>query len=496
MMMRDGRGPAAAPAWRLVLLLAMIGIGWGLSHALDPSGTLSDGIAGTAAYLYGATALLAIGLYSSTTQISGLALRRLADSVRRAIVFRPVFSLRPIVLRPIVLRPEDRVSVRIVFLAVTVGVVVKAALITAVMYVAFREPLYPLYLVLGVAMAQIDPLSVVALRGKSELSERAKAILHAWSSFDDPVTMLLTIYLAALALSGNLGLVGADLMSFSWNLLANLGFAAAAAIIWWVLSRIAGMPKLSDSDSDEQVDSDDGKKTGLPPGLNLVAVVVLATLVIVAVWQFLILGLAIAGLYFRPRLGPWLNRATQVALLLASLMLGVLLLGHVAWWHGLWLGVAAFAAQVVVALTLTRKLSFPDRGFLALSQQSGITAIILALLLERSFAGTVAVVAPAIIVINILHVCSTAVFSKIIQAPIIWILAPQPAAAIIQPPVVEAAESSEINADSTRSPKSLNASYVSASLVDPNVWRNPPSSLPIDTSNSSNSVSRNSGRTS
>lgn len=414
MIMKYSRGPAAS-VLRLMILLAMIGAGWGLSHVLD----LHE-VAKTSDYLYGATALLAVGLYGSTTQISRIAVRRLADALRRAVFFLPVFSLRRVVLCP-----EDRVSVRIVSLAVTVGVVVKAALITAVMYAAFREPLY---LVLGVAMAQIDPLSVVALRGNSELSERAKAILHAWSSFDDPVTMLLTIYLAALALNAmgeSGGLVGTDLVSFAWQLLVNLGFAAAAAIVWWVLTRIAGMPRLSDSD-DEQSASDEDRQTGLPPGLNWVAVVVLAALVVVAVWQFLILGLAIAGLFFRPRLGPWLNRATWVALLSASLMLGVLLLGHVAWWHGLWLGVTAFAAQIVVALMLTRKLSFQDRGFLALSQQSGITAIILALLLERSFAGTVAVVAPAIIVINILHVCGTAVFARMIQAPLIPIPVPQP----------------------------------------------------------------------
>lgn len=351
----------ASPVRRLLVLFAATGVGWGLSHVLD-----LQGIVRTQEYLYAATVLLALGLYGSTTQIS---------------------------------RPAVRSSTRIVVLAVTLGVAVKAALITAVMYPTYQEPQY---LVLGVAMAQIDPLSVAALHRSSKLSERAKSILYAWSSFDDPVTTVLTIYVAALALGTQGGLVGADLGSFALNLLANLAFAAAAAIVWLMLTRRVGTPMLSDG-------------ARLSRGQNLVAVVVLAAFAAVAVWQFLMLGLAIAGLFFRPYLGRWLDRATRVALLLALVALGMLLVDGVALLPGLVLGVTAFAAQIVVAAALlARKLPRSDCGYLALSQQSGITAIILALLLERSFAGIAAVVAPAIIVINILHVCSTSAFTGVL----------------------------------------------------------------------------------
>lgn len=348
---------SVSPVRRLMVVLVAVGAGWVLSLVLDV-----HGISGTQEFLYGAATLLAVGLYGSTTEIS---------------------------------LTEVRSSIRIIVLAVTVGVVVKAALITWVMYAVYDDPLY---LVLGVAMAQIDPLSVAALQRSSKLSERAKAILHAWASFDDPVTALLTIYVAALALGMAGGPAGADLGSFALNLLANLAFAAVAAIVWLVLTRRAGIPMLSDGAT-------------LPRRPNRVAVVVLAAFVAVAVWQFLILGLAIAGLIFRPCLGPWLRRAIWVALLLATVALGMLLVEGVTLVPGLVLGVAAFAAQMVVALILPSRLSGCDRGYLALSQQSGITAIILALLLEHSFPGTVAVVAPAILVINVLHMCSTSAFT-------------------------------------------------------------------------------------
>jgi hypothetical protein len=349
-----------APIRRLLVVVAATGAGWGLAQLFG-----LHGLAGTQGFLNGATALLALGLFGSTTQIS---------------------------------LPEVRCNTRIVVLAVTVGVVAKAALITAVMYAAYREPRY---LVLGVAVAQIDPLSVTALKRTSQLSERAKAILYAWSSFDDPVTTLLTIYVAQLALTTQGmkgGLAGADLRSFVLNLLENLAFAALAAIVWLVFTRRVRIPMLSDG-------------VRLTWKQNLVAIVVLTAFAAVAIWQFLMLGLAIAGLFFRPYLGKLLDRATQVALLLASAALGLLLVDGVALVPGLLLGGAAFAAQIVIALILTRKLPCCDRGYLALSQQNGITAIILALLLERSFAGTAAVVAPAILVINTLHLCSTSAFT-------------------------------------------------------------------------------------
>lgn len=364
----------AFPAWQFVILLVAIGAGWGLSHVLD-----LQGIAGTQGFLYGATTLLAVGLYGSTTQI-----------------------IRPGISRPDIFQPEFRFKVRVVLLAVTVGVGAKAALIAAVMYLAYHDPRY---LVLGVAIAQIDPLSVAALQRNSKLSERAKSILYAWSSFDDPVTTLLTIYAAALTLNMlgmEGGLVGADLGSFALQMLANLVFAAVTAIVWLAFTRRAGISILSDG-------------TKLSRWQNLVAVIVLAAFIIFAIWQFLILGLAIAGLFFRPYLGPWINRVTQVAILLATVALGVLLVDGVALLPGLLLGTAAFAAHAVVSMVLTLKLPRSDRAYLALSQQNGITAIILALFLERSFAGTAAVVAPAIFVINTLHLSSTSALTWVLE---------------------------------------------------------------------------------
>lgn len=329
---------------RLLLLGTAVGAGWAVAQL---SGLQS--LTTSTWYFTAATALLAIGLYSSTYGI------QLA---------------------------EVRHHLRIVISAITIGVLAKAALIAVVLWFAFGNPAY---LVLAIAVAQIDPLSTAAAAAGSKLSDRAKSVLAAWASFDDPITMLLTVYLSALALqamgdpaSGALAKGG--LFSFGTNVIVNVAFAAATAALWWAWTRISS-------------------KTTRTVGQIVIVVAALA----VAVWQFLMLGVAIVGLFARPRISVWLDRITRLAFVAAAVALGFLLVGGVRPVHGLVLGVAAFFAQVIVGLLLTGGLARKDRTYIAFAQQNGITAIVLVLLLEPEFPGTAAVVAPGILVINTLH---------------------------------------------------------------------------------------------
>ncbi|MFJ4282525.1 hypothetical protein [Streptomyces massasporeus] len=85
----------------------------------------------------------------------------------------------------------------------------------------------------------------------------------------------------------------------------------------------------------------------------------------------------------------------------AAVTLGVVLKA------GMISGVMAFAAQAVVAVLLmplfVRGLSRRDRILLGIGQQNGLTAVLLALTLERDFPKTVGIVAPAVVTVNLLH---------------------------------------------------------------------------------------------
>ena len=138
----------------------------------------------------------------------------------------------------------------------------------------------------------------------------------------------------------------------------------------------------------------------------------LGAITVVAVERFLMLGQAVAGLFVRPRLNGILDKAVGVALAGAAFMLGLVLSDGIHLARGVSLGAATFVAQVVVGAILTRGFPTRDRVHLAFAQQNGITAIILALLLEAQFDGVVAVVAPAIVTVNLIHFGTNALIDR------------------------------------------------------------------------------------
>lgn len=339
---------------RLALMTGVATTGWILAtttglHLVTRSGS----------YLAVATTLLVIGLYSSTNGISG---------------------------------DELRAGARTVALAVTVGVLAKAALIAAIMFAVYREPRYA---VLGLAVAQIDPLAVAAMSAGSRISARARALLSAWAAFDDPITVLLTLY-AATWLLGTDAAGGTD--SFAAGLGRNAILAVAGFGMWALLQRIR-------------------RRAGDRIVLDVAELLGLAALLAAAVAFSLALGVALLGLFYRPRVARWLPPLTQGAFLSACFLLGFALSGGIDLLAGLLLGVCAYGAQVLAGLLIPARIDRHDRAYLALGQQNGITAIILALLLEASFPGTIAVVAPAILVVAVLYTAANAALDSGRLAP-------------------------------------------------------------------------------
>ncbi|GAB3469280.1 cation:proton antiporter [Actinophytocola sediminis] len=354
---------------RGALLLAVLAASWLAGSALRV-----DDVYLTPAYHFVILSLLAVGLYGSTRDIDF---------------------------------PELWRNRRTVLLALTLGVLAKVVFIAAVMLVLFPEPAS---IVLGVAVAQIDPLAVAAATRRRRMSESARAVLNAWAAFDDPVTVLLTVYLSTFAL--RLGGVDAGPASPETTFLADVAlnflFAGAAFGVWLV-----------------------ARQTGLSAWLAGGGFVARAGQVVVAVLalgyaafgvtQSLLLGIALVGLFFRPY-AVWRRTAAGVvfgALLVATAALGLVLAGTADLitvgliGKGVVLGVAAYVAQLLTGWLLSRGRDRFDRLYLAFSQQNGLTAIVLALVLEPDFPGAVAVIALAIVVTNVLYGAGDALVNRL-----------------------------------------------------------------------------------
>lgn len=293
-------------------------------------------------YLLSVATLLAIGLYSSTF---GIAIK------------------------------EARKHVRLILKAITVGVLLKAFIIGGIMTVLLRNPFG---FVLGIIVAQIDPLATAALMKNNRISRRAQSILRAWSSFDDPITVILSLYAAmAIALLTHTQwhairgtMQEAGLAGYVLETGINLLFAGGIFVLWQLMKRHS-------------------KATNYVV-IGLVALGMYGLLIgslSIAIYYFWMLGVAVLGLFMRPPIQKTIDHTLHWALSLAAVLLGILLINGVSIWKGIVLGLAAYGAQIIVGFLLTRALALRDRLHIAFAQQNGITAIILALLFESYYPG-------------------------------------------------------------------------------------------------------------
>lgn len=277
-------------------------------------------------------------------------------------------------------------------MALTFGVVLKAAFTGVVMGVAFGNPFF---IHLGMITAQIDPLSVSALQGSSRMSLRAKTVLKVWASFDDPGTVVLLplvpmviLWTTGQDIFSSGGFFGGNLSEFARNLVICLVFVALIFGAWY-LGRHHNR----------------GHRTRVITG-HAGTVTIGGSTIATAVRPGLMSSAALLGSLVRPpffeRWGGFIARRVLEG---AMLLTGMLLSDGVNWSAGVMLGLTTFLSQMVVGFLLTSLVRLPmgDRVYLALAQQNGMTAVILSLLTEAMHPGTIAIVAPAILVANALH---------------------------------------------------------------------------------------------
>lgn len=278
---------------------------------------------------------------------------------------------------------EFKKHLSIIIQAISIGVVGKCLFIGTVVWAIFD---IPEAFVLAVIVTQIDPLSVAHLvENKTHVFSKAgKTILRAWSSFDDPMTVLLCFYIfLPLVMESS----GQSVTQYLSQITLNILFAG--------IFYIAAKPFRTN---------------------HSVSLILLIIAFVVAVPMELMLGLAVTGLYLRPYI-PQMDRIIYGSFLLATFVLGSLLtISSFGIILGLVIGTTAFLSQIVAAQFLARRINQVDRMFLSLAQYNGITSIILALIVELEIPGTVTVIGVALITINILYFTSNALYERRLTA--------------------------------------------------------------------------------
>jgi len=255
--------------------------------------------------------------------------------------------------------------------AVTFGVVIKSIISGCVIWLLFHTPYAFIF---GIIVAQIDPISVAhLLDGKSDMfSKGARTILRAWSSFDDPMTVLLALYIylpLVVSKNGNF-----TIQQYGTGVIENILFALALFLVAKFVAKN-----------------------------NTIKLLLLCVAFLIAIPQQLMLGIALTGLFLRPTISS-LPRIVSVTFFIAALLLGSLLtISESTILLGIALGIVAFAGQGIVTPLVASKLNVTDKLFLAFSQYNGITSVILALIISQWIPQTVSVIAFAVLTINLLY---------------------------------------------------------------------------------------------
>ena len=266
------------------------------------------------------------------------------------------------------LKGLSRQDWKLILQAITIGVTLKAIFVAAVMVWAWGDPKY---FVLAVAVSQVDPLAASVLNSHSRLSQKGKDILAAWSSFDDPVSILLTILMLTTqhSIGIDFGLTNVNVLinsmtGFGEYFVKNFAFMAAAVFLFERAYRGSYFWKV------------------------VFTITFLGGAIFIGATWYWMFGLALIGLYMRPKdkrvmalAKRTLDILAQAAFIVAVLLVCYLIAheGRVDFGPGVALGSLAFVSHIGVTFLLVgRKPIDPqDRVYLAFSHQNGITATML-----------------------------------------------------------------------------------------------------------------------
>jgi NhaP-type Na+/H+ or K+/H+ antiporter len=269
---------------------------------------------------------------------------------------------------------------KVIISVITTGVILKSVIIGGLLYLVTGNILSFLF---GIIVAQIDPISVTYLLQKNKqekLSKSGETVLRAWSSFDDPMTVLLLLYLALPMVSVflNGGILSLNLESYFYELFYNLSFALALFILFQFFKEYFKRYKILE-------------------------IFLLFLIFAGVVYLKLMLAIAIIALFFRPKIEKYIDKSIVLAFYLSTILLGILLINGISLEIGLLLALFTVLSQIISSFILVNHFSKKDKIYLAFGQQNGITSIILSILIEGFYPGTIAIIAPAIFFINSIY---------------------------------------------------------------------------------------------
>ncbi|BDA68450.1 hypothetical protein CAL7716_026160 [Calothrix sp. PCC 7716] len=272
-----------------------------------------------------------------------------------------------------------------VITVICIGVPVKI-LLSGFLLASFSPKLAPIAYLCATVIAQIDPIAASKSLQTTKVSPKSETILRAWSSFDDPVTVLFAFYIFLPALIFQNSNISQYVVKIATDILS----CALAYCLYRLYIDNRRVSLLSDS-----------VKT-------TIEVTCLVAIMIYSLISGSFLLPAFVGFFLRPFAPEKLEPVISVIFYFSVVVIGLLCTNiSLNWLSG---GILAFSmffiAQVLVAV-LFLKDSMANKLKVMFGHQNGMTAILLTVAIELSgFDKTgdlLAVTLPAIILIALFY---------------------------------------------------------------------------------------------
>ncbi|GAA6622181.1 hypothetical protein [Scytonema sp. NUACC26] len=265
--------------------------------------------------------------------------------------------------------------IRILVLGVPIKIVLPGFLL------ALLSPnLAPVAYLCATVIAQIDPIASAKSLDSSKISKKSETILRAWTSFDDPISILFAFYIfLPLLVSTN----------FSWSqYFVRIGADIVGCFTVYYFSKWI--------------------KTIRPHIKNLLEIIFGVIIIVYSVLSDSFLLSAFAGLFLRPTASEKLEIMISPIFYFSVIVIGLLSTNlSFDWLSG---GILAFSTfflgQVIVTL-LFLKESMANKARVMFGHQNGMTAILLTVAIEvagsEKTRNLLSVTVPAIILIALFY---------------------------------------------------------------------------------------------
>ncbi len=246
-------------------------------------------------------------------------------------------------------------------------------------------------------IAQIDPIAAGKSLECSKISSKSATILRAWSSFDDPITVLFAFYIFLPAL-----------------LLENFNFAEY--FISYILKDIIICFLVY------QIYTIYQQKIIIKYRQKLIidTILIILTILYSIIFKSFLLPATI-GLFIRPFESEIFTRITSGIFLLSALILGLMSANvKLYWYSGFILAVATFFVAQIIVTQIFIKDSMNSKARVMFGHQNGMTAMLLTIAIEMSASqetnNLLSVTLPAIIWIALFYFGSNYILDRVLPS--------------------------------------------------------------------------------